>query len=134
MSIDVWAPKADRVRLRRLDDSGDTVVEDVEMSADAGGWWTAPVDLADGERYGFVLGDGDDLRPDPRSRRQPGGVHEASAWFDPSVYAWNDAAWTGKQLAGGLIYELHLGTFTPKGPWMPRSAASTTSSTSASPT
>ncbi|WP_144782903.1 malto-oligosyltrehalose trehalohydrolase [Microbacterium sp. BH-3-3-3] len=115
MSIDVWAPKAERVRLRRLDDSGDTVVEDVEMSADAGGWWTAPVDLADGERYGFVLGDGDDLRPDPRSRRQPGGVHEASAWFDPSVYAWNDAAWTGKQLAGGLIYELHLGTFTPEG-------------------
>ncbi len=130
MSIDVWAPKAERVRLRRLDDSGDTVVEDIEMDSAADGWWTAPVDLADGERYGFVLGDGDELRPDPRSRRQPGGVHEASAWFDPSVYAWNDDAWTGRQLAGGLIYELHLGTFTPEGPWMPRSDASTTSSTS----
>lgn len=112
--IEVWAPKAQRVRLRRLADDGQTTVADVEMTAGAAGWWRADVDLADGERYGFVL-DGGDLRPDPRSRRQPDGVHAASAWFEPSTHEWADAAWTGRPLAGGLIYELHVGTFTPEG-------------------
>ena len=109
MSVDVWAPRAERVRLRR------PAAADVELAVGDGGWWTADVELADGERYGFVLGDGDDLRPDPRSRRQPDGVHEASAHFDPAAFAWTDAAWTGRQLAGGLIYEMHIGTFTPEG-------------------
>ncbi|MFG6503356.1 malto-oligosyltrehalose trehalohydrolase [Microbacterium sp. P05] len=109
MTIEVWAPKAARVRLRRPG------VGDIEMGARDGGWWEAAIDLADGEEYGFVLGDSEDLRPDPRSRRQPRGVHEASAVFDPSKHEWQDAAWTGRQLAGGLIYELHIGTFTPEG-------------------
>jgi len=106
--IEVWAPRAPRVRLRRPGH------DDVELTAD-GGWWRSEIALADGDEYGFVLGDGDDLRPDPRSRRQPRGVHEASAWFDPAAFAWTDAAWTGRQLAGGLVYELHVGTFTPEG-------------------
>ncbi|MFS0866314.1 malto-oligosyltrehalose trehalohydrolase [Microbacterium sp. 179-B 1A2 NHS] len=109
MSIEVWAPNADRVRLRRPGR------DDLAMTAGDGGWWSADVDLADGDEYGFVLGDGDDLRPDPRSRRQPRGVHDASAWFDASSFAWTDAGWTGRQLAGGLIYEMHIGTFTPEG-------------------
>jgi len=37
------------------------------------------------------------------------------AWFDPSAHAWQDADWTGRQLAGSVIYELHIGTFTPEG-------------------
>ena len=106
--IEVWAPRARRVRLRRPGH------DDVELTSDAG-WWRSAIALADGDEYGFVLGDGEDLRPDPRSRRQPRGVHEASAWFDPTAFAWTDAAWTGRQLAGGLIYELHVGTFTPEG-------------------
>lgn len=106
--IEVWAPRADRMRLRRPDH------DDVEMSA-AAGWWRTPVSLADGERYGFVIGEGDDARPDPRSRRQPGGVHELSAWFEPSTHEWRDAAWTGRPLAGDVIYEMHIGTFTPEG-------------------
>ncbi|MFE7065704.1 malto-oligosyltrehalose trehalohydrolase [Microbacterium sp. NPDC057658] len=112
--ISVWAPKARRVRVRRLDAAG-TTVEERELTATAEGHWTADLVLADGERYGFLLDDGDDLRPDPRSRRQPDGVHGASAAFDPAAFAWTDASWTGRQLAGGLIYELHLGTFTPEG-------------------
>ncbi len=108
--IEVWAPRAERVRLRRPD-----AASDVELTLGDAGWWRAAVDLADGERYGFVLGDGDDLRADPRSRRQPDGVHASSAWFDPSTFAWTDGAWTGRQLAGGLLYELHIGTFTPEG-------------------
>ena len=108
--IELWAPKARRVRMR----SGAGLGRESELTAAADGWWRAPVELADGDRYGFVLDDGE-LRPDPRSRRQPDGVHAASAWVDPAAFVWTDAAWTGRQLAGGLIYELHLGTFTPEG-------------------
>ncbi|MDJ1115485.1 malto-oligosyltrehalose trehalohydrolase [Microbacterium dauci] len=106
--IEVWAPNVERVRLRRPGH------DDVELTA-TDGWWRSDLELADGDEYGFVLGDSDDLRPDPRSRRQPRGVHEASAWYDPASFAWTDDEWTGRQLAGGLIYELHVGTFTPEG-------------------
>ncbi|CAN7175791.1 malto-oligosyltrehalose trehalohydrolase [Microbacterium sp. LjRoot45] len=112
--IEVWAPRAARVRLRRPG-SGTPADADVDLTAGDGGWWRADVTLTDGEAYGFVLGDGDALRPDPRSRRQPDGVHAASAWYDPTAFAWTDDAWTGRPLAGGLIYELHIGTFTPEG-------------------
>lgn len=111
MTIDVWAPHAARVRLRRAD------AEDIDLTARNAGWWRAAVELAPGDEYGFVLGEGDDspVRPDPRSRRQPRGVHDLSAWDDPSSFVWTDQRWTGRQLAGGLIYELHIGTFTPEG-------------------
>ena len=108
MTIELWAPNARLVRIRR----GDASEIDLEPAAD--GWWSGAVELADGEEYGFVL-DGGALRPDPRSRRQPRGVHEASAHVDLTDFAWTDAGWTGRQLAGGLIYEMHVGTFTPEG-------------------
>jgi maltooligosyltrehalose trehalohydrolase len=108
MSIEVWAPNARQVRLRRGDAS------EIELDRGTDGWWSGVVALDDGEEYGFVI-DGGALRPDPRSRRQPRGVHEASAHVDLADFAWTDAAWTGRQLAGGLIYELHVGTFTPEG-------------------
>ncbi|GAP57503.1 malto-oligosyltrehalose trehalohydrolase [Arthrobacter sp. Hiyo1] len=53
--------------------------------------------------------------PDPRSQRQPDGVHALSRTFDASSYAWNDTDWAGRGLGGAVIYELHLGTFTPEG-------------------
>lgn len=112
--MEVWAPRASRMRLRRLHDDGSTADEG-EMTTGAGGWWQADVELADGERYGFVIDDGDQLRPDPRSRHQPDGVHAASAAFDETAFTWTDSGWTGRQLAGALIYELHIGTFTPAG-------------------
>ncbi len=107
MSIEVWAPNARQVTLRRGDAS------EVAL-AGADGWWSSDVELADGEEYGFVLDD-EALRPDPRSKRQPRGVHEASAHVDLTAFAWTDVAWTGRQLAGGIIYEMHIGTFTPEG-------------------
>lgn len=107
--IEVWAPRAERVRLRRPN------AADVDLTTDGEGWWSTDLVLEDGDEYGFVLGDSRDVRPDPRSRRQPRGVHEASAWFDPSAFVWTDQTWTGRQLAGGIIYELHIGTFTPEG-------------------
>ena len=118
--IELWAPRAGRVRLRRPGHDDVELTRRphsplVELPAAPTGWWEADVDLAHGDEYGFVLGDGDALRPDPRSRRQPRGVHEASVVDDPTTFAWSDQGWTGRQLAGGLIYELHIGTFTAEG-------------------
>ncbi|MEQ4522831.1 malto-oligosyltrehalose trehalohydrolase [Nocardioides kribbensis] len=111
--FDVWAPVPDRVRLHVAG------AEPVAMTRGDDGWWTpagevpgagsGPVD------YGYLLDDDDTPRPDPRSRRQPDGVHGLSRSFDPSAYAWGDGAWTGRQLAGSVVYELHVGTFTPEG-------------------
>jgi maltooligosyltrehalose trehalohydrolase len=113
--IDVWAPRAHRVRVRLLNEQGGTVEDrELERSTEPG-WWRTELAPADGDRYGFVLDDGDQVRPDPRSRRQPDGVHAPSAAFAASSFAWSDQAWTGRQLAGGAIYELHVGTFTPEG-------------------
>jgi maltooligosyltrehalose trehalohydrolase len=107
--VEVWAPRAERMRLRRPGH------DDLEMMGDAAGWFAASVALNDGDEYGFVRDDAEVARADPRSRRQPRGVHELSAWFDADAHAWQDAAWTGRQLAGSVIYELHVGTFTIEG-------------------
>ena len=109
MTIEVWAPKAERVRLRRPGR------DDVELVATDAGWWRSDASPEPGEEYGFVLGDADVARPDPRSRRQPRGVHELSAADDPASFVWTDGGWSGRRLDGGLIYELHVGTFTPEG-------------------
>ncbi len=117
--IEVWAPRAARLRIRRLTPDGATIDERdlraLPASARGVGWWSADLQLDEGDRYGFLIDDSDQLRPDPRSARQPDGVHGASAAFDPGSFRWTDAAWTGRQLAGGVIYELHVGTYTPEG-------------------
>ena len=112
---DVWAPNADSVRLL----AGDREYGmDHHHDGGARGWWHAPADVAaqqaDGVRYGYIV-DGEGPFPDPRSRRQPDGVHGLSATFDPSTHEWNDSGWKGRNLKGSVIYEMHLGTFTPEG-------------------
>ena len=88
------------------------------------GWWTPQPDalqraldaLGDGPiDYGYLVDDDPTVLPDPRSRHQPFGVHAASRIFDPAEFDWTDTGWTGRQLAGSIIYELHIGTFTPQG-------------------
>ncbi|MGA8256050.1 MAG: alpha-amylase family glycosyl hydrolase, partial [Nocardioides sp.] len=108
MRFDVWAPRAKRLRL--LADGAE-----VEMTATADDWWAVEVDASGEVDYGYLIDDGDQPRPDPRSRRQPDGVHGLSRTFDPADFTWTDQGWTGRQLAGAVIYELHLGTFTPEG-------------------
>ncbi|KIF77400.1 malto-oligosyltrehalose trehalohydrolase [Streptomyces sp. 150FB] len=109
MQFEVWAPQAqDRVALRVADD-------DVPMERDEErtGWWTAEAPAADGTRYGFAL-DGGPVLPDPRSRRQPDGPDGTSAVVDQEAYEWHHA-WRGRALPGAVLYELHIGTFTPEG-------------------
>jgi maltooligosyltrehalose trehalohydrolase len=104
----VWAPGRDRVRLR-------IGLADHDMWAGADGWWFKDVDGAGhGTDYAFVLDDGEP-RPDPRSRWQPDGVHGPSRVYDHGRFEWTDHGWTGRPLPGGVIYELHIGTFTPEG-------------------
>lgn len=106
-TFSVWAPTPDRVRLH-LDGR-------LHEMTESNGWWTAEAAAADGARYGFVLDDDESVIPDPRSPRQPDGVHEASALYSPESYTWSDQSWTGRPLAGGVLYELHIGTFTTEG-------------------
>jgi maltooligosyltrehalose trehalohydrolase len=75
------------------------------------GWWTA---TGSGGDYGFVV-DGEGPFPDPRSPWQPDGVHGLSRGYDHSRFSWTDGAWRGRPLAGLVLYELHVGTFTPEG-------------------
>lgn len=111
MTFEVWAPRAQRVRLV-LDGATHP------MTSVAGGCWapaTDPGPVPDGTRYGYLLDDDEQPLPDPRSRRQPDGVHGLSATFDAAAHRWGDEGWTGRQLAGATIYELHVGTFTREG-------------------
>ncbi len=104
--IRVWAPSADRVELV-LDDRRLPMLRDGEE-------WTVQAGLAAGTSYAFSL-DGGPGRPDPRGMRLPDGPHGTSAVFDPGAFAWTDHGWRGVPLAGAVIYELHVGTFTPDG-------------------
>lgn len=67
-----------------------------------------------GSRYGFLLDDAKEPIADPRSLWQPDGVHGLSAVYH-HTYEWSDQSWTGRALPGGIVYELHTGTFTPDG-------------------
>lgn len=69
---------------------------------------------AAGDRYHYRL-DGGDPRPDPASRFQPEGVHGPSEVIDPSAFAWRDDRWRGRSRTDLVIYELHVGTFSPEG-------------------
>lgn len=78
------------------------------------GWWIADLDLPHGTDYAFAV-DGAPARPDPRSAWQPQGVHGPSRVFDADRHEWQDAGWQGVDVRGAVVYELHLGTFTPAG-------------------
>ena len=89
--------------------------EPVPMTEAGDGWFEATVDgLARGARYMYVL-DGRRERPDPASRALPDGVHGPSEVVDTSAFAWTDGGWRGLALKDMVLYEVHVGTFTPEG-------------------
>jgi maltooligosyltrehalose trehalohydrolase len=107
--FDIWAPEVTAITL--LADGSE-----YPMSQRGDGWWTASDAPAGGEvDYGYLPGTDTTPLPDPRSRRQPAGVHSLSRTFDPAAHAWADVNWAGRELQGAVIYELHIGTFTPEG-------------------
>ncbi|MGI8941665.1 MAG: malto-oligosyltrehalose trehalohydrolase [Actinomycetota bacterium] len=106
-AISVWAPSAERV---------DVTVRDrtAALRPAARGWWRADVSIDHGDDYTFSL-DGGEGRPDPRSAWQPKGVHGPSRHVDHDRFMWTDAHWCPPPLRSAVIYELHVGTFTPEG-------------------
>lgn len=117
----VWAPIPERVDLFIGAENG-VPGGTVPMQRHSDGWWTpepAAIEKATGGArevsYGYLIDGAEKPVPDPRSRRQPEGVHELSREVDPSQYEWSDGSWRGRPLAGAVIYEMHIGTFTPEG-------------------
>lgn len=107
----VWAPARDRMEVRFAVEADRLV----PLHREAGGYWTATVgEAGPGTRYFYRL-DGDRDRPDPASRFQPEGVHGPSEVVDHGAFRWKDRSWKGLPLGKYVIYELHVGTFTPEG-------------------
>ncbi len=104
----VWAPDRARVRV-----DVDGTVHD--LSRAAGGWWRVEAPAGPASDYAYLLDDDPAALPDPCSRHQPAGVHGPSRRYDPTTFDWTDQAWTGRALPGCVLYELHIGTFTPGG-------------------
>jgi maltooligosyltrehalose trehalohydrolase len=108
--FEIWAPRAKKMAVQL---KGVTVP--MEGPHDDG-WWRRDVDNAvPGADYGFLIDDDPKAYPDPRSLWQPNGVHGLSRVLDHSNFAWTDAKFKADPLASSIIYELHIGTFTPAG-------------------
>jgi maltooligosyltrehalose trehalohydrolase len=106
----VWAP-----RRRVLDVIVDGRTVPLEPEPD--GYFSAHVPgVGAGARYRLQL-EGGSVLPDPASRYQPEGPHGPSQVVDPSRYRWTDDAWRGVSIEGQVLYEMHVGTFTPEGTW-----------------
>jgi len=111
----VWAPRATAPAVRVRTAAGDV---DHPLAAVDGqpGVFTARIEgIGAGTDYWYVLGGGAPALPDPVSRWQPHGVHGASRVVDPASHTWTDAGWSGIRVDELVIYELHVGTFTPEG-------------------
>ncbi len=107
----VWAPRAALVEV---------VIEDAVAGLDAvgGGYHVGVVpEAGPGTRYRYRLHRDDDVvdRPDPASRWQPDGVHGPSGVDDPDAFTWTDAGFVPPDRSRMVVYELHVGTFTPEG-------------------
>jgi maltooligosyltrehalose trehalohydrolase len=79
-----------------------------------GYWQVSATDIFPGTLYLYRLQDGT-VYPDPASQSQPQGVHQPSQVIDHSSFIWDDAGWSGIPLEELIVYELHVGTFTPEG-------------------
>lgn len=105
MDLSVWAPGAAAVDL--LIGESETA-----LTPDGDGYWHGEV--WPGVDYMLSV-DGGPGRPDPRSLWQPHGVHGPTRAFDVAAHPWGDGHWDGVDALGQVIYELHIGTFTPRG-------------------
>ena len=105
---DVWAPRAATVDVVTADGSRR------RLRAESTGWHRGPA-LPPGERYGLALDHEPRLLPDPRSHFQPEGIEGLTEVVDHGSHPWGDAGWSGFQLPGSVLYELHVGTFSDAG-------------------
>ena len=114
----LWAPNCGGVNVKMIRPGGDFSLFPMERAEADGDLFETFVPGAGlGTRYLYIL-DGKLERPDPASRYQPEGVHGPSEVTDPMGYEWGDAGWKSPPLREYIIYELHVGTFTPEGTFL----------------
>jgi maltooligosyltrehalose trehalohydrolase len=110
----VWAPRPRRLELIIERCRGEGI--EVELDAEGDGYYSALVrDVGYGDRYRYRL-DGESV-PDVASRYQPNGPFGPSMVVDPRRFRWTDSEWRGVTLAGQVLCEMHVGTFTRLGTW-----------------
>ena len=107
----LWAPSAEQVELA-LPAGGTTAY--VPMQPRGEGWFESVSPAAPGTPYRFRIDGGLEV-PDPASRYNPDDVHGPSVVVDPGAFEWTDGAWRGRPWEEVVLYELHVGTFTPEG-------------------
>lgn len=108
--FEVWAPHAKKVSVQ-VDGTPSAM-----QGPDEHGYWRASIEEAGpGSDYGFLLDDDPKPYPDPRSQWQPDGVHGLSRVYDQHAFEWHDSQTQAPPLAGAILYEMHVGTFTPEG-------------------
>ena len=106
----VWAPNVRKIAVR----AGSTDYPMQPMGEH--GWWRAEVEEAGpGTDYAFLLEDDPTPYPDPRAMWMPNGVHRPSRVYGTGQFAWSDQRWKAPPLFSGVIYEIHVGTFTLEG-------------------
>ena len=106
----VWGPNLDSAAVQLVSQENRLIA----MEQQDGGYWTAiATEVQPGTCYFYQLNAGES-RPDPASHCQPEGVHGPSQVIDHQ-FDWTDQNWKGISLESMIIYELHVGTFTPEG-------------------
>ncbi len=107
--FEVWAPLANSVAVQVAEAT-------YPLKKTERGYWAANVEQAQaGMDYGYILDGEQPPIPDPRSQWQPNGVNGLSRIVDHDSFKWHDQAWQAPPFANAVVYELHLGTFTPEG-------------------
>jgi maltooligosyltrehalose trehalohydrolase len=110
----VWAPNAQQISLRLLPAHGESKAIELRRGLDCDrDTWEALAEAQPGDRYYYVV-DGRQV-PDPVSRLLPEGVHGPTEIVNPLQFQWTDSEWRGLTFPDYVLYELHLGTFTPEG-------------------
>ena len=110
----VWAPKCKQVQVEFEKEARPAQ----ELQAESDGYFAGfAEDAREGMLYRFRLDGGSDLYPDPASRFQPQGVHGPSQIIDAHRFQWRTRNWPGCGPQGQVVYEMHIGTFTPQGTW-----------------
>ena len=104
----LWAPASDRVELI-LDDGA------LELSQIGDGFWELTTDRATAGTTYMYRADGGLEVPDPASRMQVDDVHGPSVVVDPEAFEWHDDDWRGRRWEEAVLYELHVGAFSPEG-------------------
>ena len=106
----VWAPQAKSLSVKFFNQG----MEPLSLQKDNSGYWKGHASpIGAGTTYKYVINESLE-RPDPASRYQPEGVHGPSQVIDPHAFTWTDQNWKGLSLEKYIIYELHVGTFSPE--------------------